>query len=320
VLAALGMLWVGSGVRAGGVTVVAVPEAELAAALDAGDPVRLERALAAGADPNVRLASNERPLIRALRTRANPLVAICLDWCAAWTPAAAGEPEALSLAVTTRNHEAARLLLDAGADPNFPLAAPVPGILAEPFTDPGFRLQLRTDAGLTPLMLAAVLGDEPMVRLLLERGGRPERKTRRYTTSAVTLAAKVGKTRVAQQLLGRDPDAPDNHRVVVCLGEQRVTLFRGNEFLLASRCSTGRKGFPTPTGSYVITSKHRQWVSTIYKVPMPWLLRLNGSDIGLHQGVVPGYPASHGCIRVPRGPAERLFQIARIGDRVDIVP
>jgi lipoprotein-anchoring transpeptidase ErfK/SrfK len=52
---------------------------------------------------------------------------------------------------------------------------------------------------------------------------------------------------------------------------------------------------------------------------MPYFLRLNAGAIGLHEGVVPGHPASHGCIRVPRGTARRLFVSARVGDPVTIV-
>ena len=103
---------------------------------------------------------------------------------------------------------------------------------------------------------------------------------------------------------------------MVVLSDQRVTFFRGDDVLMTSKVSTGRKGYDTPTGDYLITSKHRDWTSTIYKAPMPYLLRLNASAIGLHQGTVPGYPASHGCIRLPASKAAAFFRTARVGDRV----
>lgn len=296
------------------------PEAALEAALEAGDVRGLDHVLAEGAPVNTVLPCGERPLLKALRLRRNDLVSVCLDWCANWRAATAGQPDALTLAVVTQNTEAAAMLLGAGADPNHLLSAPVPAAVREKFSDIWFGEQLRTDPGLTPLMLAVVLGDEPLVKLLLEHGGRPNQRTRRFTTDAVNLACNAGQIRVAQILLGRDPDCPTNQRLVVSLGQQRVTLFRGDEFVLSSRCSTGRKGYATRPGEYLITTKLREWVSTIYKVPMPWMMRLNSSAIGLHQGVVPGYPASHGCIRLPAGKAASIFKIVRVGDRVEIVP
>jgi hypothetical protein len=223
---------------------------------------------------------------------------------------------ALTLAVATQQCELAFRLVEAGADPNHPLPAPAPPVVQNAFEQPWFLTQLRHDPGLTPLMLAAVLGDEEMARTFVRHGGKPYQRTRRYTTDALVLACRAGQIRVAQRLLRRDPDDDSGQKLVVVLGEQRVTLFRGTEVVLTSKVSTGRKGYATPPGDYLITSKHRDWTSTIYNAPMPYLLRLNASAIGLHQGHVPGYPASHGCIRLPAGKAAAFFKTAQVGDRV----
>ena len=69
-----------------------------------------------------------------------------------------------------------------------------------------------------------------------------------------------------------------------------------------------------------MTDKHAMHVSTIYKAKMPWFLRLDGRDFGMHSGVVPGYPASHGCIRVPDEVARRLFKELPMGTLVSIRP
>jgi len=72
--------------------------------------------------------------------------------------------------------------------------------------------------------------------------------------------------------------------------------------------STGRQGFRTPTGSYVVTDKHRKWRSTLYPAEMPYFMRLSCGDIGFHQGNLPGYPASHRCIRMRREDRCRFSQ------------
>ena len=89
--------------------------------------------------------------------------------------------------------------------------------------------------------------------------------------------------------------------------------------LFSTRVSTGKKGYGTPTGKYVITNKYRDWTSTLYHASMPYFQRLSCGDFGMHQGYVPGYPASHGCIRVPYGNASKLFGLTDLGDRVEIV-
>lgn len=286
------------------------------AVVESGDRAGLERLFAAGVAVDIVLPNGDTPLLHALRRGHPVLAAVCLDWCARTDAVTADGLTALTLAVVTRQPALAAQLVEAGADPNTPLPVPVATVVLDAFEQPWFLTQLRHDADLTPLMLAAVLGDEEVVRTFLAHGGRPYQRTRRYTTDALSLACHAGQIRTAQCLLRRDPDDQSGQKLVVVLGEQRVTLFRGDDVVLTSKVSTGRKGYATPPGDYLITSKHRDWTSTIYKAPMPYLLRLNASAIGLHQGVVPGYPASHGCIRLPAGKAADFFKTAQVGDRV----
>src|SRR5688572_2068635 len=121
------------------------PESLLVAALEAGDPLRLDRALAQGAPVDTALPSGERPLINALRRRRNDQVSICLDWCADWRAARSDQPDALTLAVITQNAEAAAMLLSSGADPNASLPSPAPTEVRAAFSDVWFGEQLRTD-------------------------------------------------------------------------------------------------------------------------------------------------------------------------------
>ncbi len=107
--------------------------------------------------------------------------------------------------------------------------------------------------------------------------------------------------------------------VVLSLPDQGFAAYSGDRVVLRGPVSTGKAGYTTPSGSYRVSNKHRHWVSTIYGIPMPYFLRLNGGSIGLHAGYLPGFPASHGCIRLLEGDAARLFAMAPVGTRVQIV-
>ena len=80
-------------------------------------------------------------------------------------------------------------------------------------------------------------------------------------------------------------------------------------------------GHRTPTGIFSIIGRERWHTSNIYSgAPMPFMQRITWSGVAMHLGVVPGYPASHGCIRLPAGSAERLWGLTKIGERVVISP
>lgn len=133
-------------------------------------------------------------------------------------------------------------------------------------------------------------------------------------------------------------------RVKIDLSAQRAYLYKRGEVIAASRISTGRDGFETPTGRYKIVQKSKDHRSSIYgdyvdssgrivkggvdvrrdKRPpgttyrgasMPYFLRFNGA-IGLHAGNVPWYPASHGCVRLPIGMARTFYRNVSVGTPV----
>lgn len=96
--------------------------------------------------------------------------------------------------------------------------------------------------------------------------------------------------------------------VVVSLSEQRAHVYRNGVRIGVSTISSGRAGYETPTGVFTILQKRREHYSNLYDdAPMPWMQRLTWDGIALHAGRVPGYPASHGCIRLPDAFAEVLF-------------
>ena len=135
--------------------------------------------------------------------------------------------------------------------------------------------------------------------------------------------------------------------ITIDLGSQTATFFKGNQPVGKSPVSTGREGYGTPTGNFKITQKNKTHFSNLYGdfvdaagnvvkanvaagrhrcppgarfrgAPMPYFMRIHGA-VGMHAGYLPGYPASHGCIRLPRGAAQRFFENAPIGTPVRVV-
>lgn len=109
--------------------------------------------------------------------------------------------------------------------------------------------------------------------------------------------------------------------VVVSLADQHASIYDANGFVTRTRVSTGMAGHRTPTGVFSIIGKSRWHRSNIYSgAPMPFMQRITWSGVAMHAGVVPGYPASHGCIRLPAGFAPQLFGMTRMGARVVVSP
>ena len=134
--------------------------------------------------------------------------------------------------------------------------------------------------------------------------------------------------------------------VRISLGEQRAYFYKGGQLVGVSIISTGREGFGTPTGSWSLQQKDLHHVSSLYgdyvdangsvikkdvdtskdKRPpgaiydgakMPFFMRIHGG-VGMHEGFLPGYPASHGCIRMPGFMAEKFFNNVAVGTPVTI--
>ena len=107
--------------------------------------------------------------------------------------------------------------------------------------------------------------------------------------------------------------------MVVSLPEQRMHVYRNGVRIAVSTVSTGIKGRDTPPGSYEILQKQLMHHSTLYDdAPMPFMQRITWDGLALHAGRLPGHPASHGCVRLPRAFAEKLYGITKLGARVVI--
>ena len=108
---------------------------------------------------------------------------------------------------------------------------------------------------------------------------------------------------------------------VISVGDQHVSIYDKSGRIARSRVSTGMAGHRTPTGVFSIIGKERWHHSNIYSgAPMPFMQRITWSGVAMHAGVVPGYPASHGCIRLPPSFAQQLFGMTKMGARVLISP
>ena len=108
-------------------------------------------------------------------------------------------------------------------------------------------------------------------------------------------------------------------QIIISITDQRVSLFDNGTLIARSSVSTGTQGHPTPLGVFSVIGKQRWHRSNIYSAaPMPYMQRITWSGIALHAGVVPGHPASHGCIRLKNDFAIRLWHLTKRGTRVII--
>jgi lipoprotein-anchoring transpeptidase ErfK/SrfK len=142
---------------------------------------------------------------------------------------------------------------------------------------------------------------------------------------------------------------PDNSQVIVSIGKQRAYLLVGDQIGIDSPISSGKRGHGTPTGSFTVLQKDKDHRSSIYGdykdskgrtvkggisaridsapsgtrfvgAPMKWFMRLTWEGVGMHVGILPGYPASHGCIRMPEPAAAQFFSKVKIGTPVRVEP
>ena len=107
------------------------------------------------------------------------------------------------------------------------------------------------------------------------------------------------------------------YHIVVSINTQRVSLYGSEGLIRTSGVSTGMRGHPTPMGVFTVIGKERYHRSNIYSnAPMPFMQRITWSGVALHEGVLPGYPASHGCIRMGSEFATWLWKMTKVGTRV----
>ena len=142
---------------------------------------------------------------------------------------------------------------------------------------------------------------------------------------------------------------PGNSHVLISLGKQRVYLMTGDQIYIDSPISSGKRGHESPTGNLSVLEKDPDHRSSVYGnfidhsgrivragvstkidsapsgthyegAPMKWFCRLTSTGVGMHIGILPGYPASHGCIRLPAEIAPIIYKNVKVGTKVVIEP
>jgi lipoprotein-anchoring transpeptidase ErfK/SrfK len=109
--------------------------------------------------------------------------------------------------------------------------------------------------------------------------------------------------------------------IAVSIEQQKVRVYDSNGLFAESPVSTGMKGHSTPMGVFSVIQKHKLHHSNIYSnAPMPYMQRITWSGVAMHAGALPGYPASHGCIRMPMAFAMKMWNWTRMGARVIVTP
>ena len=128
-----------------------------------------------------------------------------------------------------------------------------------------------------------------------------------------------GKAPKNGEYLWRKGSFDGDPKVVISLADQIAFLYRGDELIAVSSVSTGTDKKPTPTGIFEVLQKKPFHRSVKYdNAPMPFMQRIDRFGVALHAGHLPGYPASHGCIRLPSAFAKKLYGVTSVGATVMI--
>ena len=182
---------------------------------------------------------------------------------------------------------------------------------------------IATISGVAALLIAGVYGAAQPAAAQQGYGnffsyqGAPRKRVvkKRRTPSEVTQKTETAKKEADKT----GPKQPVY--IVVSLADQHASIYDSTGLVTRTRVSTGQAGHRTPTGVFSVIGKERWHHSNIYSgAPMPFMQRITWSGVAMHAGVVPGYPASHGCIRLPAGFAPQLFGMTKMGARVIVTP
>ena len=135
--------------------------------------------------------------------------------------------------------------------------------------------------------------------------------------AAESVAADAVTTLAPNTFVWQDDASIEPVSIVISINDQRAYVYRGETMIAVSSVSTGKDGNDTPTGTFPILQKATTHRSNLYaSAPMPFMQRLTWDGVAIHAGRNPGFPASHGCIRVPTAFARKLFAATNVGTQV----
>ena len=193
------------------------------------------------------------------------------------------------------------------------------------------------------LLTALASSISAQFRLFGPRSPRPTPQPKMRSASAYI--SRQEPLKVNQSVLKQA--TPDNMHVRVSIPKQRAYLMVGDEIAADSPISSGKAGHTTPSGNFSVLEKDPDHRSSIYGdfvdrsgrvvrsgisakadsapsgthyvgAPMRWFMRLTGEGVGMHVGILPGYPASHGCVRMSADGAKLFYDTVRVGTKVDV--
>ncbi len=149
---------------------------------------------------------------------------------------------------------------------------------------------------------------------------RQKRRVRHHSEGRLEGRSKKAQKQIEAQ--ARQAAKPHGPLVIsISINKQNMKIYDANGFFAETPISTGMRGHATPMGVFSIIGKEKLHHSNIYSgAPMPYMERITWSGIAIHAGVLPGYPASHGCIRMPMAFAVKMYGWTRMGARVVITP
>jgi lipoprotein-anchoring transpeptidase ErfK/SrfK len=143
----------------------------------------------------------------------------------------------------------------------------------------------------------------------------------RFTPPRVRKSAKKHIPK-KEENIAKDVRKPQGPLIIaISIEKQLLKIYDANGYFAETPISTGMRGHSTPMGVFSVIQKHKYHHSNIYSgAPMPYMQRITWSGVAIHAGVLPGYPASHGCIRMPMNFAVKMWGWTRMGARVVITP
>ncbi len=277
--------------------------------------------LDAGADPNARYDERESWLAKAVYEGNAPLADALLDFGAKPIAGALARDghTLLGWAIAHNMTDVATGLINAGVDVEAYERNPARSSFKEKFDSTTFKYHLTSDSRIRALMMAAAQRNHDIAQALMDAGAKGNVYSRKYLFP-VGIGSWYKDVKMMQIVLLGEAPKVQPRKCVIDLSSQRATLYENGVAVYSTRVSTGKGGYRTPAGEYVITDKHRHHNSSIYGSSMPYFQRFSCGAFGLHQGYVPNYPASHGCIRCPWDGAKTLFYKMKVGDYCVIQP